>query len=465
MSRARGKLAAASAALALTGCMNLAPSYQPPEAPVAAAWPAGVPVQAGSAAEVGYAEFYGDAALRELIALALAHNRDLRSTALAVESARAQLGLARAAELPAVDGTLASSAQRSGGVTSRAVSAGVAISAFEIDLFGRLRNQREAAAENLAASEESLRAVRLSLVSQVAAAYATLLADRQRLRLAEDTLASQQASFALTRRTFEVGTASALDVAQAQTSVDTARADIAIYRTQVSQDLNALALLVGRPLDAALGAPADAAVRDAALLTFNRSLGTPADVPSAVLARRPDVLAAERGLRAAHYSIGAARAARWPSIRLTTSVGSASRELSDLFSDGTRSWSFAPSLVLPLFDGGAGAANVRAAEIARDAALAAYDLAIQGAYRDVADALAQRRDIDELLAARQSLLAAAQRSYKLSEARYRRGVDSYLSTLDAQRAYYSAQQNLISARLLEAANLVTLYGVLGGGWK
>jgi multidrug efflux system outer membrane protein len=452
-------------AVTLAACVNLSPTYESPALSVSGGVPASGLEQSTPMADVGYAEFYGDSALRELIELALVNNRDLRTTALAVDSARAQLGIARAAALPSVDGTLASTAQHNNGVTSRGVSAGVGISAFEVDLFGRLRNQRQMAVETLASREESLRAVRLSLVSQVASAYATLLADRQRLRLAEDTLASQQTSFALTQRTFEAGSSSALDVAQAQTSVDTARVDIVTYRTRVSQDLNALVLLVGQPIDSGVGVQADATAYGDSLLAFSENIGVPANVPATALERRPDVMAAERSLRAAYFNIGAARAARWPSIRLTTSVGSASNDLSGLFDSGARTWSFLPSLVLPIFDGGASAANVRVAKIARETALAAYDSAIQNAFREVADALAQRHDIDELLAARQSLLAAAEKSFRLSDARYRRGVDSYLSTLDAQRYYYTAQQSMISARLLEANNLISLYGVMGGGWK
>ncbi len=452
-------------AAALAGCANLAPNYERPAAPIAPAWPAGVATQsAPAAAEVGWTEFYGDTALRELITQALANNRDLRSTALAIESARAQYRIVRAAELPAVDGTLSSVAQRSNAVTSRQVSMELGVSAFELDFFGRVRNLRDQALENFLGREESLRSARISLVASVAAAYATLLADQQRLRLAEDTLASQQKSFDLTRRTFEIGTASALDVAQAQTTLDTARADIATYRTQVTQDLNALELLVGRPLDRSLEAAVEPP-RESALLALAATIGTPDEVPSAVLQRRPDVLAAERSLRAANANIGAARAARFPSIRLTTSVGNASTQLSNLFGSSSNTWTFAPAVSLPIFDASLGAANVRAAEVSRDSALAAYEKSIQTAFREVADALAQRRDIEQLLAARQSLFTASEQSFRLTEARYRRGVDSSLAALDAQRSFVSAQQNLITARLLEANNLITLYSVLGGGWR
>jgi len=449
---------------ALAGCVNLAPPYERPAAPIAAIWPTDAPMQGASAAELGWSEFYGDATLRELIARALADNRDLRATALAIESARAQYRIARAAQLPALDGGLSAAIGGSDDTTSHLYSVELGVSAFELDFFGRLHNLREQALENFLASEESLRSARISLVASVAAAYTTLLADQQRLRLAKDTLVSQQKSFDLTKRSFEIGTVSALDVSQVQTTLDAARADIATYRTQVTQDLNALELLVGSPLDR----PRDAAVeptRNGALLALNAAIGIPAEVPSEVLQRRPDVLASERSLRAANANIGAARAARFPRITLTTSVGNASTQLSQLFGSGTGVWSFAPALTLPIFDAGTRAAEVRVAEVSRESALAAYEKSIQTAFREVADALAQRRDIAQLLAARQSLVAATEKAYRLTDARYRRGVDSSLAVLDAQRSYYSAQQNLISAHLLEATNLIALYSVLGGGWR
>lgn len=448
----------------LAGCGSLAPSYERPAAPVAADWPMAVPQGPGAAAaaEITWTEFYGDARLRHLIAMALAHNRDLRSTALAIESARAQYRIARTAEWPTVNGSAGAAAQGSGTApTTRQYSVQAGVAAFELDVFGRLHQLREQALETFLASEETLRAARIALVAEVAGAYVTLAADQQRMRLAEDTLQSQQTSFELTRKSFGLGAASALEVAQAQTSVDTARADIATFRTQVTQDLNALTLLVGHPIDAALVAPA----QDGAPVLLQPTAGVAAGLPSDLLQRRPDVLAAERSLRAAHANMGAARAALFPSITLTTSAGTASADLSGLFGSGTRTWSFSPAINLPLFDGGASRAALQVSQVQRDVAVATYEKAVQTAFREVADALAQRRDIGDLMLARQSLVAATERSYRLSEARYRKGVDSYLTVLDAQRSLYSAQQNLITARLLEATNRVTLYRVLGGGWQ
>lgn len=462
------RILAVATALAVAGCVNLAPPHERPASPVADAWSiaTGGPedTSADRIADLRWDQFHSDARLRDLIGRALANNRDLRATALAIESARAQLRLSRANELPTLAAGASVAAQRSSDQTSRQTSIELGISAFELDFFGRLRNLRERALESLLGAEETLRSTRISLVAEVATAYITLLADQQRLRLAEETFASQQKSLDLTSRTFEIGTTSGLDVAQARTSVESARVDMAIFRTQFAQDVNALELLVGEPLDAAaLGA--DGAALGDRLLAAAHNIGAPAELSSQLLLLRPDVLAAERSLRAANVNIGAARAARFPNISLTTSVGQASSELSDLFKGTARTWSFIPALSVPLFDGGAGAANVRSAEVNRDVAVADYEKTIQTAFREVADALAQRRDIDELLAARKALLSANERTYVLTEARYRRGLDSSLALLDAQRSLVSAQQNLISARLVEARNLITLYRVLGGGWQ
>ena len=410
----RATLLAVAASLAAAGCVNLAPRYERPPAPVAPAWSisagATADTPAGDVADLRWDQFHSDARLRDLIARALANNRDLRATALAVESARAQLRLSRANELPTLAAGTSYAAQRSQGQTARQTSIELGISAFELDLFGRLRNLRESAIENLLAADETVRSTRISLVAEVATAYVALLADEQRLRLAEETFASQQKSLDLTQRTFDIGTASGLDVAQARTTVETARADRATYRTQVTQDVNALELLVGETLAAdALGV--EGAAAGDRLLAVARDIGAPARLSSDLLLRRPDVLAAENKLRAANVDIGAARAARFPTISLTTSIGQASAELSDLFSGAARTWSFVPALSVALFDGGAGAANVRGAEVSREAAVASYEQTIQIAFREVADALAQRRGIDELLAARRTLVTANERTY------------------------------------------------------
>lgn len=462
----RAALLGGALSITLTACVNLAPGYERPAAPVAAVWPTTQASEPGTVPvdELDWKEFYGEERLRQLITLALNSNRSLRQTALAVESARAQFQITRASALPTVDAGGSGTAQHTNGQTTHAYSAALGISAFELDFFGRINNLRGQALETFLASEETLRAMRITLVAEVATAYLTLAADQQSLRLAKNTLASQQKSLDLTLRTFEIGTASGLDVATAQTSVDTARADIATFRTQVAQDLNALTLLVGQPIEPALVADTGITVTDP-LTPLMTTVGPATELPSELLQRRPDVLAAERTLRAAHANIGAARAARFPSITLTTSVGTASSQLSQLFGGGSGLWSFMPSVSVPIFDGGAGAANVRVAEVTRDSALASYEYTIQTAFKEVANALAAQHNMGELLAARQSLLAANEKIYRLTDARYRQGLDSSLSVLTVQRSYYTAQQNMIAARLQEASNWVSLYRVLGGGWQ
>jgi multidrug efflux system outer membrane protein len=452
--------------VSLTGCVNFAPDYDRPAAPVAGAWPTAPSGTPGAVAadELDWKEFYGDERLRKLIALALSNSRSLRQAALDVEGARAQFRIARANALPTVDASASGSGERSSGETSRTYSTALGISAFELDFFGRINNLRGQALETFLSYEETLRAMRITLVAEVATAYLTLAANQQSLRLAKSTLVSQQRSLDLTLSTFRIGTSSGLNVATAQASVDTARAEIATYQTQVAQNLNALTLLVGQAIDPALVADTGATETDP-LTPLMGFIAPAAELPSELLQRRPDVLAAERNLRAANANIGAARAARFPSITLTTSLGASSSELSQLFGGGSGLWSFMPSVSVPIFDGGAGEANVRVAEVARDSALASYELTIQTAFKEVADALATQQNMGELLAARQSLLAANKKIYVLTEASYREGLESSLSVLTAQRAYYTAQQNMIAARLQEASNWVLLYRVLGGGWQ
>jgi multidrug efflux system outer membrane protein len=298
--------------------------------------------------------------------------------------------------------------------------------------------------------------VQISLVSQVAASYLALAADRERLQLARETLTNQQESYGLTRSRFEAGVTSALTVYQAQTIVDAARVDIARYTTLAAQDENALNLVVGSSVPPEL-LPQSLAETVASLKEISPGL------PSDVLLSRPDILQAEDQLKGANANIGAARAAFFPRITLVSSIGFGTDDLAGLFKPGSFAWKFAPQITLPIFDGGSNRANQKVAEVDRDIAVAQYEKAIQNAFREVADALAQRGTIDEQVAAQQSLTDATAESYHLSRARFDKGVDSYLTVLDSQRSLYGAQQNLISARLLRLGNLVTLYKVLGGG--
>ncbi len=448
-------------ALLLGGCVNLAPDYQRPAAPVAAQWPGAAPAGA-SQADVEWREFFVDARLRDTVARALANNRDLRVAALNVEYQRAQYRIQRAELFPAVSASAEDTRQRalSDGTTavSSQYSVGLGVSSYELDLFGRLRNLKDAALEDYLALEQTRRSTQISLVAEVASAWMTLAADQQLLKLARDTHASQQKTYELVQRSHGLGGESGLSLAQARSTVESARAEAASYASQVEQDRNALELLVGERLDASL-LPGDTGL-DAALLVT-----VPAGLPSSLLQRRPDVLAAEHTLKAANADIGAARAAFFPSVSLTASGGSASGELSGLFKSGSRAWSFAPSISLPIFDAGSNQAGLDAAKITRDIDVANYEKALQTAFSEVADALSVRSHINERLDAQRELTAATDKSYDLSLALYKQGSDSFLEVLDAQRSLYSAQQTLISLELAEQVNRVTLYKVLGGGWQ
>jgi multidrug efflux system outer membrane protein len=492
----RATAASALALLALAGCTSLAPDYARPMLPVPATLngtngPNGSEgtALAPETGPMGWQEFLQEPRLRELVALALQNNRDLRVAVLAIEKARAQYGVEQSNRFPAVGATAAGNRTRTAddlntsgrSPTSSQYSAQLGFSSYEIDFFGRVKNLNEAALQEFLRTTENRRSVQLSLVAEVANAWLTLDADGRRLQLAQDTLRSRQKSYELTERSHALGAASGLTLAQAQTTVDTARADVAAFTSQVARDRNALALLAGAPVPAALlpdganpgatASPARAASASASVAPAP-SLATPAatllavpgDLPSSVLLNRPDVRAAEYTLRGAYASIGAARAAFFPSITLTASAGTASNALSGLFDGGNGTWSFAPQIRLPIFDAGRNRANLQIAETARDTALAQYDKAVQTAFREVADALAERATLAERLQAQQSLQAATLKALQLSQARYRLGADSYLPVLDAQRALYSAQQTLIGLALAEQANRITLYKVLGGRW-
>ena len=456
-----------AAAAFLTACTTLAPDYERPQSPVPDTWAqTSTETQAtAAAADLGWQAFVTDERLREVISLALQNNRDLRVAALNVERSQALYQVQRSELFPSVNVGGAQNAQRLPGDLSgtgqtrvtRQYSATVGVSAYELDLFGRVRSLKDAALSQYLATEFAQRSTQISLVSQVAVAYMTLAADRERLTLAEQTLKSRQETLRLTQRMYELGVSSALDLRQIQTTVDSARADVAAYTSQAAQDLNALALLVGGPLRSEL---LPSKLSDTAL-TMTEDL--PAGMPSNVLLQRPDVQQAEKALESANANIGAARAAFFPRISLTASAGSASASLDDLFKAGQGYWTFVPQVTLPIFDGGRNRANLRVSEVDRDIALAQYEKAIQAAFRDVSDALAQRSTVGEQASAQEALVASSQDAYRLAKARYEKGIDDYLSTLDAQRSSYAAQQGLISVRLTQQVNRVTTYKVLGGG--
>jgi len=458
--------------ITLAGCATMAPKYSQPAAPVAAGWPSGPSykdVQGDNrkpVADIPWREFYVNEQLRTLIELALKNNRDLQVAILNIERSRALYQIQRSDLFPKVDATAGATFQRipeglsSSGQALRSdqYSVGLGVSSYEVDLFGRVRSLKDQALEQYLATEQAQRSVQISLVSQVAATYLGLAADRERLQLAKETLTSQQSSYQLIRSRFDAGVSSALVLSQAQTTVDAARVDIARFTTQAAQDENALALVVGSALPPEL-LPATLSETLTALKDISPGLS------SDVLLSRPDILQAEGQLKGANANIGAARAAFFPRITLVSSIGFGSDDLAGLFKGGAFAWKFAPQITLPIFDGGSNAARLTVAEVDRTIAVAQYEKAIQTAFREVADALAQRGTIDEQLMAQQSLTDATGESYKLSQARYERGVDNYLTVLDSQRSLYGAQQNLIATRLARLSNRVTLYKVLGGGNK
>ena len=470
MKRAARLTIACATLLYLAGCASMAPKYQKPAAPVPEAFPAGpaYKIENGAAdqkplAEIPWQEFFVDPELQKVIGLAIDNNRDLRVAILNMDRFRALYQIQRAELLPRVnaDGGASFVRVQEGRRTGAARNTenydiGVGITAYELDLFGRVRSLKDQALDQYLSTREARRATQITLVSQVAQAYLTLGADLERLKLAQDTLANQQESYNLSRRRFEAGVSSALDLQQAQTSVDAARVDIARFTTLVAQDLNALNLVVGSTVPQEF-LPKSLTENLTALKELSPGLS------SEVLLTRPDILQAEYLLKGANANIGAARAAFFPRITLTTSVGFGSDELTGLFSGGAFNWAFSPRITIPIFNGGRNKAALEVAEVDRDIAVAQYEAAIQVAFREVADALAQRGTIDEQLRAQQSLTAATDQTYVLSRARYDVGIDNYLNVLDAQRSLYTAQQGLITTRLIRLNNQVTLYRVLGGG--
>jgi multidrug efflux system outer membrane protein len=482
MNRAMNKtLISLAIAALLGGCASMAPDYQRPQAPVAAEWGSEAAKGDLRVSDIGWREFFVDDKLRKLIAIALENNRDLRVAALNIEKARAEYRIERADLFPTVNaggsatiqhngsgsssgssnstsGTTTGSSSGSNSGTSRSYRANIGFSAYELDFFGRIRSLNDQALQLYFATEEARRSTQISLVAEVANVWLTLAADRERLRLAQNTFSSQKESYNLTKRRFELGVASELDVRQAQTTMDTAQVDVARYNALVRQDDNALTLLLGAPLPQDLRPEGDK-IEVTALAEL------PTGIPSEVLQRRPDVLQAEHQLRAANANIGAARAAFFPTISLTASVGTASSELSGLFGGGSGFWTFVPQITIPIFNAGRNQANLDVSEVQKDINIAQYEKAIQTAFREVADALALKSTLDEQFAAQKSLVDATDVSYRLSEARFKSGIDSYLTVLDSQRAMYASQQNLITLRLTVLSNQVTLYKVLGGGWS
>lgn len=443
----------------MAGC-SLIPDYERPPSPSAAQYP--VATQPATNRE-DWRTLFNDPALKQLIATALANNRDLRVAALNVQAFQAQYRIQRADLLPAVSANANELRQRmpssvTGGraqITS-AYAVNLGISAYELDLFGRVRSLSEQALQSWLATEQARRSAELSLVANVANAYLTWRADQQLLELSRDTLTADEQSLHLTTRNREAGKSSALEQAQARTSVDSSRVNLARYQRLAAQDLNSLTLLVGAPVSEQLPA-----------LPLASELVSPLPVglPSDLLQRRPDILQAEYRLKAANANIGAARAAFYPSVSLTANAGTASRDLSGLFSAGSGAWTFQPQISLPIFNAGSLRASLDYSKLQKDVAVAEYEKSIQTAFQEVADGLAARSTYQQQLQAQRNLVAATQTYYNLAQNRYRNGVDSSLTFLDAQRSLFTAQQALISDRLAQLVAEVNLYTALGGGWQ
>lgn len=456
----------------IAGC-SLAPEYKRPDSPVSDSWPKGEAYKGiesvsaeMSASDIKWKDFLVNDQLQKVVELSLKNNRDLRVAALNIEKTRALYQIQRSELFPNVRATGSKFTQglpeSLSGVKDDSVTTqyalNVGVSSYELDMFGRIASLKDKALEQYLATEQARSSAQISLVAEVTAAWLTLAADHERLKLAKDTLKAQQETYDMIKRRFEVGASSELDLRQVQTRVEAAKIDIARYTGKVAQDENALILLVGSSV------PAD--LMPSELGTIESKSGALKDVkaglPSDVLLKRPDILSAENQLKAANANIGAARAAFFPKISITGTYGVASGQLSDLFSS-SQAWTFSPQISVPIFDGGLNQANLEAAEADQKIAVAKYEKTIQTAFREVADALAQRGTVDDQMKAQKSFLEATSESYRLSDARYKSGIDSYLNVLDAQRSLYSAQQSMIDVRLQKLSNMVTLYKVLGGG--
>lgn len=460
-------LGAITLSLALAAC-DMAPKYVRPALPVPATSPQGPAYGAADGAAIvpadtAWRDFFTDARLARVIDTALANNRDLRVALANVEQARAQYRVQRADLLPGVTAGGNATYQDSpfslaGSGRTDVYQAQVGISAWEIDLFGRVRNLSKAAQEQYFASVETRNAAQTALIAEVANAWLTMAADQERLRIARDLESAFGKTLELNRARFAKGIASELEVRQAQTSYDSARSTIAETLTLVAQDQNALNLLAGTTVPASDlpdALPAAGATID----------NLPADISSDVLLRRPDIAAAEHQLRSANANIGAARAAFFPNISLTAAFGSLSLGLSNLFGSGSQFWSVAPSASLPIFDFGKNKGNLAYARATYDAMLATYEKSVQTGFREVADALARRGTMTQQMEAQTSQRDSARAAYTLSDARFRAGVDPFLTTLDSQRALFTAEQSLLATRLTRATNMVELYRAMGGGLK
>jgi multidrug efflux system outer membrane protein len=474
------QLLTAGAAALLAGC-SMIPKYERPAAPIAAEWPASswmaesaqattgaspaaATAPAVPAADIEWQSFFSDPKLRQLIEAALRNNRDLRIAVLNIEQARAQFQIRRADQFPTVNAGLTGSRQPNadGNSITSTYSAGLLVTSYELDFFGRVASLKEAALAQYLATEEGRKTTQISLIAAVANTYLSLLADEELLAITQQTLATREESFKLSKLRFDNGVTSELDFRQAESLTEAARVSLTQLVRQRALDQNALTLLLGQPLtgELAVALPAGKGLADTPML-----VDVPAGLPSDLLTRRPDIRQAERQLLAANADIGAARAAFFPRISLTASAGSASSHLSGLFKGGSYGWTLAPQLLLPIFDAGRNRAGLDSANAGRDIAVAQYEKSIQTAFREVSDALAGRATLGEQLRAQQAQANAEATRFKLADLRYQNGVASYLDLLDAQRSLFTARQAVVQTRLAQLQSQVTLYKTLGGGWK
>jgi multidrug efflux system outer membrane protein len=466
------RIATLAAAVLLAGC-SMAPKYERPKAPVATDWPqrplsqdgpsASAALQATApAADIEWQRFFSDPKLRQLISAALRNNRDLRIAVLNIEQARAQFQIRRADQFPTVGAAATGLRQpnaNGNGSISSVYTAGLSLTSYEIDFFGRVASLKDAALAQFLATEEGRKTAQIGLIESVANSYLSLLADQELLAITEQTLATRDDSFKHTQMRLDNGITSELDLRLSESLLEAARVSLAQLQRQRALDENLLTLLLGQPLSGELAPALTVGLADAPLL-----VDVPAGLPSDLLNRRPDIRQAEQQLLAANANIGAARAAFFPRISLTASAGSASSHLSGLFQSGSYGWTLAPQLFLPLFDAGRNQAGLDSSKAGREIAVAQYEKAIQTAFREVADALAGRATLGQQLRAQQAQANAEGIRFKLSDLRYQNGIVNQLDLLDAQRSLFAARQAVVQTRLLQLQNQVTLYKTLGGGW-
>ncbi len=459
-------LIAQAATIFIAGC-TLMPSYERPDAPVSAQWPASASVNASATASstasnvalLAWQDYFTDPTLRQLIDTALANNRDLRVALLNIAQAQAQLGIRRADQFPTLNAAASGSrTPGSNGDSNSAYAAGLTVTAYEIDFFGRVASLKEQALAQYLASTEASQTTQISLIATVAQSWLNLLADEELLAVSRQTMGSREESLKLVELKIKHGAASDFELRGAQTLLESNRITLAQQTRQRALDENALVLLLGQPLN-------EASRVHLARQSLNQLqlAELPAGLPSDLLTRRPDIRQAEQNLIASNANIGAARAAFFPRISLTAGAGSASSELSGLFKSGSWGFTLAPQLVLPIFDAGRNQANLDASRVGRDIAVAQYEKSIQSAFREVADALASRATLAQQLQASQALLEAETSRNHLTQMRLDHGAANQLDWLDARRSLFAAQQGLVQTRLAYLQNQMTLFKTLGGG--